>query len=114
MAQTTGLGLSSSSESNVPKPTSSDLLPEISLPNSLMSAPPQKILPLPFRTMPLTASSAERPQSGDEAVEHTRAERVDGRVVDRDDADIGVARHGNQIAHRQVSSPNTSRRPGQV
>src|SRR5436309_1570727 len=58
MAQTTGLGLSSSSESKVPKPTSSDFLPDVNLPNSLMSAPPQKIFPLPFKTMPLIASSA--------------------------------------------------------
>src|SRR5262249_44084581 len=57
MAQTTGLGLSSSSESNTPNPTSSDGLPDVSLSNSLMSAPPQKIFPLPFNTMPLTASS---------------------------------------------------------
>src|SRR5262249_37914005 len=57
MAAITGLGQSSSACSIGERPTSLDFCPDVSLPNSLMSAPAGKLRPAPPRAMALGRSS---------------------------------------------------------
>ena len=59
--------------------------------NSRMSAPPEKALPAPVRTIALTAGIGQRPvDPGDDADADVVAQAVDRRVVQRDDGDGAV------------------------
>ncbi len=62
------------------------------LPNSRMSAPPMKLRPAPTSTTALTAGiGVGRFDGRQQAAPHVDAERIDGRVVDRDEEDVAVA-----------------------
>jgi hypothetical protein len=45
------------------------------------------------------------------ATSSCRAKRVDGRVVDRDDADVAVPRQGDQVAHWEASPASQLEKP---
>ena len=63
----------------------------LGVPNSLMSAPPEKALPAPVMTIALTAASAlALVEAVGDADAGRVAEAVDRRVVQRDHGDVAV------------------------
>ena len=75
-------------------------LPEVILPNSLMSAPAMNVRPPPMSTAALTLSSLSICSiASRNAFGHAGAERVDRRIVDGDDGDVVVFCELYQVAH---------------
>src|SRR4051812_34326119 len=98
MAHTTGLGKASSASSRRGN-SLMVLRPAALSPDSGVSAPPLNSRPPPVSTTAFTPASFPSLSRAADLAQDRLAERVDRRVVDGGDADVAVARHGNEFAH---------------
>src|ERR1700691_3013858 len=101
MATITGFLLSSIFRRNGSRPAPRNL-PEVILPNSLMSAPAMKVRPPPTRNGFDVGVLRDLVERLGNALGDAGAERVDGRIIDGDHGDVVLFCELDEICHREI------------